>query len=139
MGEGQLVVGAALVDQWPHPTRLLAARRAHGQLAGMWEFPGGKVEPGESPEEALRRELREELDIGIELGPEILGPDGAWPITNGWRMRVWFATTTDRVAARDVHDDVAWVGMDRLPQLRWLPADGPIVSAAVTYMRVESA
>lgn len=60
------VVGAAILDSLANPTRLLAARRsAPERLAGQWEFPGGKVETGESGPEALRRELREELgEIG---------------------------------------------------------------------------
>jgi 8-oxo-dGTP diphosphatase len=59
-----LVVAAALID--PAGRVLIAQRPAHKQLGGLWEFPGGKVEPGESPEEALVRELREELDIGVD-------------------------------------------------------------------------
>ena len=60
------VVGGAVLDSLTGPGRLLAARRtAPPQFAGMWEFPGGKVEPGEAPEAALHRELQEELGIGV--------------------------------------------------------------------------
>ena len=65
----QLVVGAVLVDDLRQPTRFLAAQRAYpAQLRGQWEFPGGKVEPGEVPQAALVRELREELDIVVKIG-----------------------------------------------------------------------
>ena len=58
------VVAAIISDG----SRILATQRGYGDFAGGWEFPGGKIEPGESPEEALARELREELDIGVDVG-----------------------------------------------------------------------
>ena len=70
-----LVVAAAIVDDLARPQRLLAARRrAPAELAGGWEFPGGKVEPDETPVAALHRELREELAVSVRLGAEVLGP-----------------------------------------------------------------
>ncbi|AWE43197.1 hypothetical protein DDD63_11080 [Actinobaculum sp. 313] len=67
-----LIVGAAIVDSLESPTRLLAAQRSYPQeLAGRWEFPGGKVQSSENPENALLREIREELGCGIILGPPV--------------------------------------------------------------------
>lgn len=66
------VVGAAVVDSLEAPTRMLVAQRSEPQtVAGMWEFPGGKVEPGESCEQALVRELKEELGVQARLGAEV--------------------------------------------------------------------
>ena len=77
-----LVVAAAIVDDLIAPTRVLAARRVEPRaLAGGWEFPGGKVEPGEDPVAALHRELAEELQVRVRPRGRAAPPDGgAWPI-----------------------------------------------------------
>ena len=86
------VVGGAIVDSLERPTMLLAARRtAPPAFAGLWEFPGGKVEDGESAEDGLRRELGEELGIAVALGPEVPGPlPQGWPLNDRAAMREIF-------------------------------------------------
>lgn len=70
-----LVVAGAILDDLASPRRLLSARRAQPvSLAGRWEFPGGKVEPGEDPVVALHRELHEELGVVVRLGAEVVAP-----------------------------------------------------------------
>ena len=131
MSEG-LVVGAAIVDRFDGPTTLLAARRTEPpRLAGGWELPGGKVEPGEDPVEALHRELAEELGVAVELGPELRAPDGGdWPVSGGYRMRVWLARVVDGVPAPiEDHDAVRVLGPGEWRDVAWLPADVPIVEA----------
>jgi 8-oxo-dGTP diphosphatase len=77
----QQVVGAVIVDSLAQPRRVLAARRARSNaLKGRWEFPGGKVEPGETVEAALIREVQEELDVTLMLGEELT------PTGNTWRL-----------------------------------------------------
>ena len=128
------VVGDALVDSLARPTRLLAARRtAPPAFAGLWEFPGGKVEPGEEPASALHRELREELGVAVELGDEVPGPTAqGWPLNGRAAMRVWLAEVVDGTPeALEDHDELRWVelGPDALTSLPWIPADFPIVDA----------
>jgi 8-oxo-dGTP diphosphatase len=129
------IVGAAVVDSLQHPTRLLVARRtAPPQFAGMWEFPGGKVEPGETCEAALLRELREELGIEARLGPEIGGPGPqGWPLHATAAMRVWLAETeAGEAAPLQDHDELRWVALHPardLDVLPWIPADRPILDA----------
>jgi 8-oxo-dGTP diphosphatase len=121
----QLVVGAVIVDHLRHPRRVLAARRVQPvRLAGRWEFPGGKVEPGESPQQALRRELLEELAVEVELGAELVGPDaGCWPISPHLTMRLWFATLSGEPRPEVAHDRVRWLDATQLDGVPWLPAD----------------
>lgn len=127
------VVGAALVDDLDRPGRVLAARRtAPASLAGRWELPGGKVEPGESPAAALRRELREELGIAVILGELVPGPlpAGAWPVTPPHAMTVWLATVAAGTPRPlQDHDALAWLAADELDDVPWLPANVAIVAA----------
>jgi 8-oxo-dGTP diphosphatase len=134
MTHRRLVVAAAIVDDLARPSLLLAARRSRpAELAGRWEFPGGKVDPGEGPLEALHRELREELDVGVELGEELVGPDdGAWIITERHVLRLWFARVADGEPAPLVeHDQLRWVPVETSRELDWLDGDVRIVDALV--------
>jgi 8-oxo-dGTP diphosphatase len=136
------VAGAAVVDSLENPSRLLVARRsAPPQFAGMWEFPGGKLEPGESFEDALHRELLEELGITVRLGAEVeADADGGWPLNERAVMRVWFAELLDGepMPLQD-HDELQWVALGNggaAVALPWIPADLPIVRALLE--RVDS-
>lgn len=126
-----LVVAAALVDDLAQPTRLLAARRTGpAALAGQWELPGGKAEPGEDPEDALSRELVEELAVTLHLGPRLPGPAGGdWPVPPG-RMRVWWCQiASGDPTPREVHDELRWLPLDALQTVPWLAADLPVLVA----------
>jgi 8-oxo-dGTP diphosphatase len=134
-----LVVGGAVVDDLSVPTTLLAARRTEPpHLAGGWELPGGKVDPGEDPVAALHRELAEELGIEVELGAELPGPDPdlpGWSLPPSHRMRVWLVrVVSGRPAPIEVHDELRMLGPGRWLDVDWLPADVPIVRALIAHV-----
>ncbi|MGW0548640.1 (deoxy)nucleoside triphosphate pyrophosphohydrolase [Streptomyces altiplanensis] len=122
----RVVVGAAVF----HEGRLLAARRsAPPELAGGWELPGGKVEPGESPEQALVRELREELGVEADVRERI---PGEWPLKPGYVLQVWtvrLLSGTPR-PLQD-HDALRWLLPHEADAVDWLVQDRPAVTEAV--------
>ncbi|MBD5784564.1 (deoxy)nucleoside triphosphate pyrophosphohydrolase [Cellulosimicrobium terreum] len=137
----RLVVAAAIVDDLVSPQRLLSARRIRPlELAGRWEFPGGKVDPGETPEEALHRELREELGVAVELGAEIVGPEhGTWVITDRHVMRLWYARIVEGDPQPLVeHDALTWLAVGEWLSVPWLDADVRIVDELTRLVAPEA-
>jgi 8-oxo-dGTP diphosphatase len=133
----RLVVGAAIVDDLTRPTMLLSGRRTEPpELAGGWELPGGKVEPGEQPRDSLHREIREELGVEIELGAPVEGPvGGAWPLGDRYLMQVWLARVTEgEPRPLEDHDQLRWLSKEELYVVGWLPADLPIMAAVAALM-----
>jgi 8-oxo-dGTP diphosphatase len=120
------VVAAAITDA---RGRVLLARRTEGRdLAGQWEFPGGKREPGESPEQALVRELREELGIEVTIGPPVIAVAQQYPHK---RLRLDVRRVTRWRGTPRGHEGqaLAWVPRDKLPAYAMPPADRPVVAA----------
>ncbi len=116
-----MVVGAAIISDG----RLLGAQRAEPpHLAGGWELPGGKVDPGESDEEALVRECHEELGVEVRLGRRI---GGDWPLGEHALLRVWTAEILAGEPAALEHLALRWLGPRELYDVDWLPSDRPVV------------
>ncbi|MCU1656667.1 MAG: mismatch repair protein MutT [Pseudonocardiales bacterium] len=116
------VVAAAVVRDG----RVLAARRSvPPELAGRWEFPGGKVEAGETDAEALTRECHEELGVAIRIGALLAVAD----IAPGPPLYVYLAELLDGEPSAREHDRLRWLAPDELDSVEWLPADRPAVDA----------
>ena len=108
--------------------RVLACQRsAPPEAAGKWEFPGGKVEPGETEQHALARECVEELGIRVEVGDRV-GPDV--PLAHGRAVLRVYAVEVldDGVPEALEHSALRWLAADQLDSVPWLPADVPIVA-----------
>ncbi|WP_460525170.1 NUDIX domain-containing protein [Flindersiella endophytica] len=123
----RVVVGAVIV----RAGKTLAARRiGPAELAGRWEFPGGKVEPGEAEADALIRECDEELGVTIDVLDRI-GPDV--PLPGGAVLRCYFAQLRQGLSnfpdSSSDHDELRWLEADELDSVDWLPGDRPIVEA----------
>ncbi len=123
------VVGAVLVEG----ARILAARRApHTRDAGRWEFPGGKVEPGESPQQALARELREELGIEAEVGWLIGRGHGSAGERELHLDCYWARPTGPAPTTSTDHDRLEWLEPAQLPARDWAAPDVPILLEILT-------
>lgn len=109
----------------------LITRRAPGQnFAGMWEFPGGKLEPSETPEICLQREIYEELSIRVSVGSLIAESRYQYP--SGVIHLLAYQTTWESGELKlSVHDDYAWVDSDTLLNYCYPPADKPILQAII--------
>ena len=107
---------------------LMSRRRADQPMPGLWEFPGGKVEPGESPTDALMREVREELGCEIAVGRIHEVVFHAYPEFDLY-MLVYTATISRGTPAAIEVAEIAWVEASRLPELDLLPADYPLARA----------
>lgn len=105
---------------------LIAQRAPFDKMAGKWEFPGGKVEPGETPEQCLKREIREELEAEIDV-LDFFG-ESIYKYPHGEiRLLAYFCRWTGGDFALKVHSRIEWVGRDELDQFDYAPADIPLI------------
>ncbi len=107
-------------------TRILAAQRGYGDWKDYWEFPGGKIEPGETSEAALHREILEELDTEIAVGERITTIEYDYP---GFHlsMECFLAHITEGSLVLKEHEAARWLKRNELDSVKWLPADQTII------------
>ena len=120
-------VVAAVVHTAAPPIRIFAIARGYGPYKGMWEFPGGKVEPGELPEQALKREIREELDAEIRVEGLVQTVEYDYPDFHLVMDCYWCELTGDHLILREALE-ARWLGRTDLYDVHWLPADRILLS-----------
>ena len=124
------VVAAVILDD---EGRVFATQRGYGDWKDWWEFPGGKIEAGETPQQALKREIREELDAEIEVGELIRTIDYDYPQFH-LTMHCFRCRLVGSVTLKE-HEAAKWLRREELSSVRWLPADEEIISDLCTILQ----
>lgn len=109
-----------------HGDKVFATQRGYGEFEGGWEFPGGKMEPGETPPQALIREIKEELDTEIEVGELIETVEYDYPKFH-LTMHCFMCTVKSGHLVLKEHEAAKWLTKDTLDSVDWLPADEGII------------
>ena len=103
-----------------------ATERGYGPWKDWWEFPGGKIEPGETAREALTREIREELDTEISVGEKLADIEYDYPEFH-LSMSCWLCTVVRGSLVLKEHESARWLRREELDEVRWLPADSAVI------------
>ena len=106
--------------------RIFATQRGYGDWKGWWEFPGGKIEPGECPQEALKREIQEELEAEITVGELLETVEWDYPAFH-LTMHCFMCTLESETMNLKEHEASAWLTKENLRSVKWLPADDIIL------------
>ena len=114
--------------------KVFATQRGYGAYKDYWEFPGGKIEPGETAEEALAREIREELDTEIAVEAPFEQVEYDYPEFH-LSMQCFLCRVIRGSLVLKEHEDAAWLDRGRLDDVRWLPADETVISRLREILR----
>ena len=127
-------VVAAIIEK---DGKIFATQRGYGNYKDWWEFPGGKIEAGESPQEALRREIREELDTEIAVGQLLTSVEYDYPEFH-MSMDCFICTVVSGQLTLLEHEAARWLGAGELWQVRWLPSDIKVIEELEKYLNKEA-
>lgn len=120
------VVAAVICDNMKEKNKIFATARGYGELKGGWEFPGGKIEAGETLQEALKREIMEELDTEIKVGDLIDTIEYDYPTFHLSMDCFWAEVTADHLELKEA-EAAKWLTKDQLDSVAWLPADVTLI------------
>ena len=109
---------------------LAAQRKSESKLGGLWEFPGGKIEPNESPRDALTREINEELEAEIEIHEEICTTIYEYDFATV-KLTTFRCTIQTDILTLNEHQDAKWLNIDDIYSVTWAPADLPTINAII--------
>ena len=118
------VVAAVIVEG----DKVLATQRGYGEFEGGWEFPGGKVEKGETPEQAIIREIKEELNAEVEVSEFLVQVEHDYPSFH-LSMKCYLCSLRDSSFQLLEHHAAKWLDMKHIESVNWLPADVKVVNA----------
>ena len=124
------VVAAIIIKEG----QVFATQRGYGEFQGWWEFPGGKIEPGECPQEALVREIREELDAEISVGDLIETVDWDYPDFH-LTMHCFICSLMSESLHLNEHKAATWLTLETLRSVKWLPADEILLEGIGEYLK----
>lgn len=127
------VVAAIICDNIKEKNKIFATARGYGELKGGWEFPGGKVEPGETPQQALVREIMEELDTEIKVGELVDTIEFDYPTFHLSMDCFWAEVTKGHLELKEA-EAAKWLTKDQLDSVAWLPADVTLIDKIRRYM-----
>lgn len=113
--------------------RIFATQRGYGEFKDGWEFPGGKVEEGETPQEALRREIEEELETEIEVGDYLTTIEYDYPKFH-LSMKCYWAKIVEGKPVLLEHEAAKWLTKDTIDSVKWLPADITIIDKVKEHL-----
>jgi 8-oxo-dGTP diphosphatase len=128
------VVAAVICDSMEQPTKIFATARGYGDFKGQWEFPGGKIEAGESSEAALIREIKEELDADITVGALIDTIEYDYPAFHLSMDCYWCVVTSGTLKLLEAQE-ARWLSKDELDSVQWLPADITLIKKIAFKMQ----